>query len=369
MAKLELSAICTFILMGLAASEEIRLVLSGYSNELDTVDFDTATGELKRVARQTWGDAMTFMDFQGDSLYAIHEVTAYEDIENDGAISRWTLGADGLTWERQEYSKSYGAGPAHVIADTERNMVYAANYGGGTWSAFKTDPATGAIIGDAVQSYVYDHFTAAVPSRQEAPHPHAVALFEDSIYVVDLGGDRVYHYRIDETQEIVYDDYYDLEAGSGPRHMVFDAARSRAYLANELKQSIVIYEVEAGSGHLTFLDEIPIEIDEVTDPLSQTQAEIELSGDGSNLYVSSRGVGTLLNYRVTDSAPYLEETQELKSAGTWPRHFLLSEDGQFLFLTSRWENLLEVYSVAADGTLTFNAAIDTISNPVVIQIV
>ena len=93
------ASVCLF---GLAHSAEIKVIVSGYGSQLDTVVFDTETAELTRVNTQDWGTAMTFLDLQGDNLYAIHEVTEYEEIENDGAISRWTLGSDDLTWERQE---------------------------------------------------------------------------------------------------------------------------------------------------------------------------------------------------------------------------------------------------------------------------
>ena len=81
-------------------------------------------------------------------------------------------------------------------------------------------------------------------SSQDVAHPHQVALYKNSIYIPDLGADRVYHYVVDAaTKAIAFHDYYAVEAGSGPRHMTFDAARSRAYLLNELKQTISVFSV------------------------------------------------------------------------------------------------------------------------------
>ena len=268
-----------------------------------------------------------------------------------------------------QYFGTLGAGPAHVIADTARNVVYAANYGGGTWSAFKTD-ADGVLTDTGAQSYAFDFFTGFVPGRQDAPHPHEVVLFKDNIYVMDLGGDRIYHYTITDEGMIVYDHYYEVEEGSGPRHMLFDESANRGYLLNELKQTINVYEVEADDGHLTLLGVVPIEIEGVTpDPSKQTQAEIQLSNDGQNLYISSRGQGTIIKYAVTADEPYLTEEQEVTLAGTWPRHFILTEDGKYLFVTSKWEDLLSVYNVAEDGSLSFEAAITTISLPTITQFV
>ena len=88
-----------------SSSEEIRVAVSGYSSRIETLAFDTLTGNLTLLAEQEWETFISFLDLQGPDLYASHEVFSYEGLENQGGLSRWRLGQeDGLTWEKQEVS-------------------------------------------------------------------------------------------------------------------------------------------------------------------------------------------------------------------------------------------------------------------------
>ena len=52
-------------------------------------------------------DNLTFLDYDPETgnLYAIHEVNSFEDVPDSGVVSRWTVGADGETFERQEVGR------------------------------------------------------------------------------------------------------------------------------------------------------------------------------------------------------------------------------------------------------------------------
>ena len=61
--------------------------------------------------------------------------------------------------------KSFGTWPTHVAVDPALNMVYTANYLGGSWTAYQTDPESGAIRGDTAQTFKMGFNTNVVPSR------------------------------------------------------------------------------------------------------------------------------------------------------------------------------------------------------------
>lgn len=71
----------------------------------------SSTGNLTEVpgyAPQEVDEAMTWVVFDRETglLYAVHEVSEYDNGEvaysDTGAVSRWRLAEDGLTFERME---------------------------------------------------------------------------------------------------------------------------------------------------------------------------------------------------------------------------------------------------------------------------
>ena len=90
---------------------------------------------------------------------------------------------------------SGGADPAHVALDSARGLLWVTNYTGGSLTVYGLDSTTGAIMGE-VYAEKYSGGSGAVPDRQEAPHAHGAFIFKEFAYVVDLGGDKIYHYKV-----------------------------------------------------------------------------------------------------------------------------------------------------------------------------
>ena len=89
-------------------TNEVRLLVSGFGDQVETLIFDRVSREVRTVARQTWGRAMSFLERAGENLYAVHEVQeGYRDVKDDGAVSRWRLASDGITWQLQEVSAPF----------------------------------------------------------------------------------------------------------------------------------------------------------------------------------------------------------------------------------------------------------------------
>ena len=89
-----------------------------------------------------------------------------------------------------------GYGPAHVALNTEYNVIFISNYGSGSVAVYSIDPSSGAIGDEPLYSEAYESGSGVVPDRQEAAHAHGAFFFKDNAYVCDLGGDKIWHYKV-----------------------------------------------------------------------------------------------------------------------------------------------------------------------------
>ena len=89
-----------------------------------------------------------------------------------------------------------GYGPAHVALNTEYNVIFISNYGSGSVAVYSIDPSSGAIGDEPLYAEAYESGSGVVPDRQEAAHAHGAFFFKDNAYVCDLGGDKIWHYKV-----------------------------------------------------------------------------------------------------------------------------------------------------------------------------
>ena len=89
-----------------------------------------------------------------------------------------------------------GTLPCHLEVDYDNNLLFASNYGSGTFTAYRIDESTGVIKKEvAVFNYgkgsgVYDF------GFQDNSHAHAAYKFKNYVFVMDLGSDRIWRYKV-----------------------------------------------------------------------------------------------------------------------------------------------------------------------------
>lgn len=78
--------------------------------------------------------------------------------------------------------------------------------------------------------------------RQECSHPHCSLMINGKLYVADLGLDRIHVYQFNDSLESVLVFIYDieLEPGSGPRLIKYDAKNKKILVVCELNNTLVI---------------------------------------------------------------------------------------------------------------------------------
>lgn len=242
------------------------------------------------------------------------------------------------------------ADPCYVKVSPDGRFVITANYTGGTVSIYPV--ASDGSIGALAQTLEFDFENrGAIPSRQEAPHPHCISFTPDGEWMLvnDLGSDAIHQYRVLADSGVLVNPKPDkevaIEPGSGPRHIVFNREGNRAYLINELSDKVAVLGYEHG-----VLE--PLQYIAADTAGAGAAADIHLSPDGRHLYASLRlkhdGIAQFDVDAETGLLTYVGHTE----TAVHPRNFAITPDGLTMFVACRDGNIVERYSInPEDGTL------------------
>lgn len=249
------------------------------------------------------------------------------DKENDeGGIAAWQL--DGSIANKLNAVIAPGTPPAYVAVDEARQLVYSANYHKGTASVMK--------IADNGELELTDEVThtgnGPRPEQTEA-HIHYTDLTPDNrLAVIDLGADKVYVYNVSATGKLTEQSVLTVEAGFGPRHLVFTPDGQHAFLAGELSSQVASLSYDAQTGSFKVLGIVKTIPDDFNE--HNGAAAIRLSQDGHFLYVSNRGYNSLAVFAVGADAQ-LTPIQQISTEGDFPRDFDLDATEEFAVVVNQ----------------------------------
>jgi 6-phosphogluconolactonase len=247
-------------------------------------------------------------------LYAVNEL-------GTGTVTSYAVGPDGMP-SPLSTEKSGGGEPCHLALC--QGYLIAANYGTGSASVHPV--GAGGELGPA-SDLVQHQGTGPDTERQEGPHAHQVHVSGDQVTIVDLGIDRLMHYRLDAGRLVPVGETA-LPPGAGPRHVVTHPS-GHWFVACELDSTIVTYE----PGDLRVTPATKSTVDR------NYPSGIALSGD--LLYVGNRGANTIATFAVGADGS-LAPVAEVSSGGVWPRQFALAQGGAAAGRSSREDQHLFV---------------------------
>ncbi|GGA72656.1 hypothetical protein GCM10011369_13020 [Neiella marina] len=329
------------------------------SDGIYRVRFDPFNGDFRQPHLLASLQNPSYLTISADSdyLYAVEEMSA-------GNIAVFALQSSGETLQANAINgiASHGSYPCYIALSPNGAHLAVANYGSGTLSVIGVDKLGGSLTNTiAVNQH---HGSGPNKDRQRGSHMHWANWTEDGnrLYAVDLGADTITLYE----QSSNWSKGIEAAAvapGSGPRHMVFHQQNGKAYVLNELSNTLMAFDVEA-NGKLTKVQQLST-LPESYQGTSQA-GHIALTQDGQYLYVSNRGHDSLVMFQVTDDG-LLSKQQTISSAGRWPRHFHISTDQRFLFVANQHSNSIVSFAIGRDGKLTEVGSQLDISQPVLIN--
>jgi len=234
----------------------------------------------------------------------------------------------------------------HTCASGE-GLLFVSHYTSGSLSTFSVN-ANGVI--DQLTQTIHFDFHSKATERQEKSHVHSIFVDMSTkkfAFVVDLGGDRVYQFIIDEGSKTLKENpqspFLQLKYGGGPRHMVFHPSYKFAYVFNELNVTIDICKYDSTNGTLTFLEEISSLPEGFKG--SASGSAIRISQDGSALFVANRFHDTIGVFLVNSETGKLSCIQHQETFGKTPRDFIIDQTGNWLLVANQDSDSIVTFKI------------------------
>lgn len=304
--------------------------------------FDTESGKLGEPALAATASNPSFLAISADRrfLYAASEGAGGSfNGKPSGSVLAFAINpADGALTPVNS-APSAGRGPCHLNVTPDGKAVLVANYSEGTVALLPVQSDGGVGAPTSVDQHTGN---SVHPSRQKAPYAHSINITTDGrfAFAADLGNDTLYSYRVGPALEPV--STLKLPPGSGPRHLALSPDGRRAYVINELANTLATLSVDPATGALAVLGSVSTLPQGFT---TGTTAEVVVHPNGRFVYGSNRGHDSIAIFSVDASTGALSPVGHVSTQGRTPRNFALSPDGKWLIAANQDGDSLVVFSV------------------------
>ena len=331
----------------------------GGSKGIYQADFDSATGKLTEpvLAVEYTNPGFLALHPAKPMIYACGTPTQ-PFADGSGSVAAFTIGAD----DRLEFmgeASSGGKGACHVAVDRTGSTVAVANYGDGSIATIKLDAA--GIPGESA-TLIKNKGSGPNKPRQDGAHAHGVYFNKANtlLFVPDLGLDQVFIYPFDASTSKLGESRPSLVSapGVGPRHLAFSADEKFVYVINELSNSVTTSSHDGATfTALASIPTLPADFD-----AKSTTAEIEVHPGGKFVYGSNRGHDSIVVYQRDAMTGELKFLQHAPCGGKIPRHFKIDPTGKWLLCGHQETNSISVLPLdPATGLL--GAPVCTVKSP------
>jgi 6-phosphogluconolactonase len=269
-------------------------------------------------------------------VFAVEEMAG----EKGGKVKSFRFDRQNNTLEQIDVQDTHGDHPCYLAVDEEERFLVVGNYSGGSFSTFKIDG--GKLI--PVQTIHHEGQSINI-DRQEKAHVHSTVFHPDGkhLLVGDLGTDKIHIYKFNPSFAVPFNHsdpaYFEVAAGSGPRHLAIHPNGSRVYLVHELTAEIGVYSFE--NGQIGYVESFPLTANDFVGNVSA--AEVRISPDAKNVYISNRGDANEISvFKILENGN-LEWVERVKTGGDMPRNFILTKDGKYLLAAHQASNNITVF--------------------------
>ena len=254
-----------------------------------------------------------------------------------------------------EVSRAAIADPlAYVTLAHGGRVLLGASYHAGTGTTWAVRDG---VLGAPVSSIAYRNLHCVVASA------------DGRAYFVSLGDDLVAQYDVSDAGVLTPLGVPTVAAppGSGPRHLVLDAAETSAYLVTEFSGEVLRLTRDAASGALTARESVSIVDPDAglthsrygADPLAEHLiwgADVHVAG--AWVVASERTASTLATLRLgTDGS--LGAASAFTATQRQPRGFAVTPDGTRVVATGERSTMLALSRLEPDGRLTLLERVPT----------
>lgn len=314
--------------------DDLTLLIGTYtgtgSEGIYSYRLNQATGDCTPLA-VTRIDNPSFLTISSDSK-TVFSVTEQQE---DASVSAFELDARKGTLTLKDTRLAFGKDPCHVTF--LGSEIVATNYSSGSLISYSLD-RDGSLGNEG--TLVEFSGWGPVEDRQEGSHIHSSQVSPDGkyLFVIDLGGDRIYRYPVEGGRVASYGKQMAIPVppGEGPRHFTFSNDGRFMYVLTELGGNVLAYAYEGGN--LRLIQKVE------ADPLHASgSADIHFSPDGSFLYASNRLEGDGLAIFRQDRETGKLSCVGYQKTGIHPRNFAITPNGQLVLVACRDSDIIQVF--------------------------
>lgn len=324
-------------------TDSLVLVANSGDGSISTFRLVGASLERLAVTGGLAGTSTFVVDAERDLVYA--GVKADGGHESAGIV---TLRLDRFSGALEEISRRDlpGGGMNYLALAHGGTVLLGASYGGGY----------------GISATVADGVVSEPVSRIEYPNLHSVLPSADGrfAYFVSLGADLIAQYALGSDAGLTPLDpaTVDAPAGSGPRHLLLNAAGDAVYVNTEFTGQVLHYARDAETGTLerrgaadAFDPTQGLRVSRFgADPQEEHLiwgADLHLADDGRRLWASERSASTLSSVAVAADGS-LTSSESFVATEPQPRGFAVSPDGAHVVVAGERSTTVSLYAAEGD---------------------
>ena len=337
---------------------------------------DRTTGALTAVGITELGTSPSslVLNAAGTRLYSANE-TDRVGADKQGSVSAFAIDRRDGALELLSTMRSGGAGPTYVSLHPGGRHLLIANYFGGSVAVLpvRADGTLGEPSDVKVDAGTVGpkRATHAPPgsfafSGHDRTHAHMIQADPSGRFVlhVDLGLDRIFVWKFDaERGALTPADppSVALPPGDGPRHFHFHPNGRWLYSIQEEGSTVVLFDYDAATGRLTerqTISSLPPGF-----AGSNFCSGILVSSDGRHVYAGNRLHDSIGIFSVGANGELTFVADEW-TRGNYPRSFAFDPAARFLYCCNQRADVVTVFRVDREkGSLTFTGHYQPVGNP------
>jgi 6-phosphogluconolactonase len=240
---------------------------------------------------------------------------------------------------------SGGGDPSYISLDRTGHYVLVANYDGGNIAVWALAPD--GSLGERT-AFVQHTDHGANPQPQVQAHPHSIRVDPSNRFALvgDTGLDRLFVYKFNvKDGSLAPNDppFVKAAPGANPRHVAFHPNGRWLYVLTEAGSTIMLFNWDTKRGALS-------EVQTVSTLPKDFQgksacAEIQVHPSGKFVYASNRGRDSIAVFSVDAKTGRLTLIQDVPSGGKTPRNFDMDPTAHWLLVTNHDSNTAMVFRI------------------------
>lgn len=233
----------------------------------------------------------------------------------------------------------------YLDVDQENRYLYVGGYHDGRVSMMHLEED--GSIGEIADGVFHKGVGRSAADRSSRPHVNCVKITPDQKFVcaVDGGLDHVKVYEIDyERGKLKLADIIRCDLESAPKIIQFSHDGKNAYILNELKNTVDVYNYYVEDGVPEFERIQSISTEEKKDDSCSSQ-NMEFTKDGKYLYCSNAGTNEIVIFERDAATGMLSLICITKVSGDFPKAFAIFPDGKHFMSLNHESNQISIFQM------------------------